>query len=199
MTDGGLLIVAEDVTECAPLRAQDRHMAMFDSLTGLPNRFQFRDKIQEAADQLVETGGFIVLYIDLDRFKEVNDTLGHPIGDKLLGQVAQRLGHLQRGNMVARFGGDEFVVLLDRSCSFPARHALQKPHRTLSAPYRVDDHMIIIGASIGTATPRMMAATPTTSSRADMALYHAKAKAAAPSAFHLSMDEKAREQPRDRK
>jgi len=172
-------------------------MAMFDSLTGLPNRFQFRNKIQESSDKLVESGGFTVLYIDLDRFKEVNDTLGHPVGDKLLGQVAQRLrSTMQKGNMVARFGGDEFVVLLDQVMFMAGLDTLCKNLiEQLSKPYRVDEHMIIIGASIGTATaPHDGRTADDIIKRADMALYHAKANGRGTfSHFTISMDEKARE------
>lgn len=197
MTDGGLLIVAEDVTEMRTAARKIEHMAMFDSLTGLPNRFQFRDKIQEASERISETGGFSVLYIDLDRFKEVNDTLGHPIGDKLLSQVAQRLkGTLRRENLVARFGGDEFVVLID-SLMFPSKLDVvcKKIIDTLSAPYNIDENMIIIGASIGTSSaPHDGRNADDIIKKADMALYHAKASGRSCFRhFTWSMDEKARE------
>ncbi|MBG1233583.1 putative bifunctional diguanylate cyclase/phosphodiesterase [Aestuariivirga litoralis] len=197
MTDGGLLIVAEDVTEMRIAARKIEHMAMFDSLTGLPNRFQFRNQMQEASDRIVESGGFSVLYIDLDRFKEVNDTLGHPIGDKLLVMVAQRLRNaLKRANVVARFGGDEFVVLIDEVLFMSGLEVLcKRVIDTLSAPYRVDEHMIIIGASIGTATaPHDGRSADDIIKKADMALYHAKASGrGCYSHFTISMDERARE------
>jgi diguanylate cyclase (GGDEF)-like protein len=196
MTDGGLLIVAEDVTESRTAARKIEQMAMYDSLTGLPNRFQFRNKIQEVADRMEDGKGFSVLYIDLDLFKEVNDTLGHPVGDKLLYKVAQRLKNaLGKDGTVARFGGDEFLVLLEATQDRASIDALcENLLNTLSAPYQVDENMIIIRASIGTATaPADGRAADDIIKKADMALYHAKANGRGSfSHFTVEMDEKAR-------
>jgi diguanylate cyclase (GGDEF)-like protein len=196
MDDGGLVIAAEDVTESRLASRKIEHMALFDTLTGLPNRIQFRDRMQAAFDNVDRNGlGFSVLYVDLDLFKGVNDTLGHPIGDKLLQEVSKRLiASVRRGDLVARFGGDEFLVLLTPSLEFDdIESTCHRLIGDLSAPYEIDEHTIVIGASIGAASaPEDGGSADEIIKNADMALYHAKAQGRGCfRRFSASMDEQA--------
>ncbi len=113
MADGGSVIIFEDVTERAKAEARIARLARYDELTGLPNRMTLRERIGNALDSVERDHGCLGMHlIDLDYFKAVNDTLGHPVGDRLLQQVAERLQRtVNELILVARFGGDEFVVL----------------------------------------------------------------------------------------
>src|SRR5205814_4236208 len=111
MPGGGWVDTHEDITERIKAEQQIAHMALFDTLTDLPNRFQFQRKLAETLET-AEHSVFAVLFLDLDGFKNVNDTLGHPDGDELLRQVAARLRHCVGGQgVVGRLGGDEFAIL----------------------------------------------------------------------------------------
>jgi diguanylate cyclase (GGDEF)-like protein len=156
-----------------------RYLALHDPLCGLPNRNYFSERL-EAIIAEVKHGGppSAVLYIDLDHFKDVNDTLGHPVGDELIRNVTRRLSGTLRGDdLVARLGGDEFAVIT----SVSADHArlLDIADRiigTLSAPFAVDGHTIVIGASIGIAIidSHSKSGAADVMRYADMALYRAK-------------------------
>ena len=113
MPDGGWVATFEDVTEQRRVQARIAYMARHDGLTSLPNRNAFRERIQQAVHDCAADGTMLaVMCLDLDHFKEVNDTLGHPAGDALLCAVAERLSACVREtDMVARFGGDEFAIL----------------------------------------------------------------------------------------
>ena len=112
MADGGAVVLFEDITDKRVAEAKINQLARYDGLTGLPNRALFRDQMDAAVVGLRRRGPFAIHFIDLDEFKEVNDTLGHPCGDELLCVAADRLRAAVRGSdIVARFGGDEFVVL----------------------------------------------------------------------------------------
>jgi diguanylate cyclase (GGDEF)-like protein len=132
-----------------------KHLAYFDSLTELPNRSQLNKKLQEVLGQTkAEKESLALLFIDLDGFKDVNDTLGHTIGDKLLLKVANRLRNQSRDeDFIARLGGDEFTIIL-RNVATPsvAGKIAQKIIDTLSMKFNVSDHDIYIGASIGICT-----------------------------------------------
>jgi diguanylate cyclase (GGDEF)-like protein len=177
MADGGAVVLLEDVTERRNAEARITHLARYDELTGLPNRVNFRDEIEHLlaaphdADQLSA-----LLFIDLDQFKQVNDTLGHPCGDQLLCAVADRLRAMLRPeDFVARFGGDEFVVFQQNIKSPNEAAALSRrivDH--LSERYKIDNHLVEIGASIGIAMASGVSAD-TLLKNADMALYRAKA------------------------
>jgi diguanylate cyclase (GGDEF)-like protein len=151
-----------------------RHLAHHDSLTGLPNRILFRDELDEAFSS---SEPFAVLLLDLDRFKTVNDTLGHPIGDALLAAVAGRLAGLAReGDTVARLGGDEFAII-HRSAVSPGSTAClaRRVIDAVSRPYDFPGQRIEIGTSIGIAVRSQDGSDSARLLKyADMALYRAK-------------------------
>ena len=156
---------------------QLRHLAMHDPLCGLPNRIYFADRL-EATMADVANGGepAAVLYIDLDHFKDVNDTLGHPTGDDLLCAVTLRLSHAVREQeLVARLGGDEFAVLTAGSDAAGLQTVAGRLINTLCAPYVINGQNIVIGASIGIAhIDGRIESAADVRRYADMALYRAK-------------------------
>jgi diguanylate cyclase (GGDEF)-like protein len=178
MAGGGSVVILEDVTESK--RAQERitHLAKYDDLTGLANRNQFRERINGMLAAMHRRENRIAIHlIDLDRFKAINDTLGHPIGDKLLKEVASRLKTVIRpGDMITRFGGDEFVVLQAGTERYQdAKWLAERLARTLKDPFDIDGHRIDIGASIGIAMAPMDGVdADQLLKKADMALYAAK-------------------------
>ncbi|NHZ94643.1 EAL domain-containing protein [Massilia sp. CCM 8734] len=155
-----------------------RHLAFNDLLTGLPNRTLFFDLLGQAVDQArVGKTQLAVLFLDLDRFKYVNDNLGHDVGDRLLVAVAQRIRRAVRSiDMVARLGGDEFTVVLgDVDGPAPAAAAAQAIGRVLAAPFQIDGHDIFVTSSVGIAMyPFDGLDVPTLVKRADSAMYRAK-------------------------
>jgi diguanylate cyclase (GGDEF)-like protein len=178
MADGGAVVLLEDVTERRNAEARISHLARYDELTGLPNRVNFRDEIVRLLKMPHEAGQIsALLFIDLDQFKQVNDTLGHPCGDQLLCAVADRLrGILRPEDFVARFGGDEFVVFQRNISSQDDAVVLARrivDH--LSERYRIDNHLVEIGASVGIALTSPDVSADTLLKNADMALYRAKA------------------------
>ena len=179
MAGGGAVVLLEDITERRNAEARITHLARYDELTALPNRVNFRDEIERLlavphdAEQLSA-----LLFVDLDQFKQVNDTLGHPCGDQLLCAVADRLRNMLRPeDFVARFGGDEFVVF-QQNIKSPEEAAglARRIVDHLSERYKIDNHLVEIGASVGIAitSPEGVSAD-TLLKNADMALYRAKA------------------------
>lgn len=179
MENGSTVIVFEDVTEQSKAHDRIRQLAWTDELTGLMNRASFQELFRKSLDHVREDGTLALHLIDLDHFKEVNDTLGHPIGDQLLIEVAKRISDLaaEEGH-VARLGGDEFVVIQERGPDSPAPKLLaEQIVATLSRRFEIAGHHINIGASIGVALIPDHGKTPETLlKRADMALYQAKAR-----------------------
>jgi diguanylate cyclase (GGDEF)-like protein/PAS domain S-box-containing protein len=169
-----------DVTATKHQVSSLRHQAMHDALTGLPNRTLLFDALEKAIESARERGSLLALMLmDLDRFKEVNDTFGHHFGDALLKQVAFRLQNQMRGeDVVARLGGDEFAVVLPttadtHSTAITARRILN----TLEQPFVVEGQVLEVGASIGIAMfPEHGADARTLLRRADVAMYAAKQK-----------------------
>ena len=178
MSDGGSVVILEDVTERKRSQERITHLAKFDELTGLANRSQFRERINAMlADVHTRENSVTIHLIDLDRFKAINDTLGHPIGDKLLKEVAFRLSTvINPGDMITRFGGDEFVVLQAvTKLRQDAEWLAQRLARTLKEPFEIDGHRMDIGASIGIAmAPIDGVDADQLLKKADMALYAAK-------------------------
>ena len=173
------LIEVIDITERKQAGAEIERLAMFDQLTGLPNRRSFDEAVGASLElSSFDNSSFAVLLIDLDRFKLINDTLGHQIGDTLLQQVAQRfVDALPPGHMVSRFGGDEFVVLTP-SLATPdeAHNAANSLVESLTAPFDLSNRQLHSSASVGVALyPHDGIDAPTLLRRADAAMYQAKA------------------------
>jgi diguanylate cyclase (GGDEF)-like protein len=170
--------VGSDVTEQHRSADKINRMARFDTLTGLPNRLQVTEALGMAmADADRWRGRCAFMMIDLDRFKAVNDTLGHPIGDRLLTRVAERLRSIMSDNeLCGRLGGDEFAVVIKDANDTPRVEKLANNIiEALSQPYEVDHHTLYIGASIGSAIgPRDGRSVETLIRSADLALYRSK-------------------------
>jgi len=170
--------VGSDITEQRESADKISNLARFDTLTRLPNRLQLTDaarKAMQTADQWNSRCGFMM--IDLDRFKAVNDTLGHPVGDRLLARVSDRLRSIMTDNeLCGRLGGDEFaIVVKDASDSSYMESLAKKIIETLARPYEVDQHTLYIGASVGTAIgPRDGRTVEMLMRSADLALYQSK-------------------------
>ncbi|MCW5695146.1 MAG: EAL domain-containing protein [Bauldia sp.] len=175
-----VLMAAIDITERKRAEARIAFMAHHDALTALPNRVTLRERMEQLLAQSAgQTGpGLATLCIDLDDFKSINDTLGHPFGDRLLQKVADRLRHvLRQGDLVARLGGDEFAVL-QTAIAAPneVSHLAERLIEAISAPYELDGHHVTIGASIGIALAPGDGDDPDQLLKnADLALYRAKA------------------------
>jgi diguanylate cyclase (GGDEF)-like protein len=177
MAGGGTVVLVEDITERRKAEARISHLARYDELTALPNRLNFRDEIERLLTVHHDTASLsALLFIDLDQFKQVNDTLGHPCGDRLLSMVADRLRQILRPeDFVARFGGDEFVVFQQNIKSADEAAALaRRIVDRLSERYEIDRHLVEIGASIGIATTSPGVKADHLLKNADMALYRAK-------------------------
>ncbi|MGP3634078.1 putative bifunctional diguanylate cyclase/phosphodiesterase [Streptomyces sp. 24-1644] len=181
---GGLLLNSRDVTERVRLQAQLQHNAEHDPLTDLPNRALFTDRVRRAlSGRRSGDSGTAVLFIDLDGFKAVNDTIGHQAGDELLIQAARRLADSVRaGDTAARLGGDEFAALIvgdgtrDQGArEYQVHEIADRLRLTLSQPYRIGASEVRVAASIGVAFAEP-GITPTDLMRnADLAMYRAKA------------------------
>jgi diguanylate cyclase (GGDEF)-like protein/PAS domain S-box-containing protein len=174
-----LLSIVEDITERVRAAEKTEYMARHDALTGLANRILFAEKAKEALDQLAQSGSaFSILLLDLDLFKTVNDSLGHPVGDELLKAVGARLSaSIRDTDIVARLGGDEFAILV--SSDGDQRESAVTMASTLldavGAPYDVDGDHIDIGTSIGIAlAPAHGTDVDQLMKSADLALYKAK-------------------------
>jgi diguanylate cyclase (GGDEF)-like protein/PAS domain S-box-containing protein len=177
--DGGWVSTHEDVTEREQAALKISHLAHHDPLTGLANRARFKAEVEAALEEAARRrDGLAVLLIDLDRFKPVNDTLGHAAGDKLLQAVAERMrGEVGAGDVVARLGGDEFAILqLSRPDQHAAATALAgRLIETLGSAFELGGRQVVIGASIGVAVaPDGEACVGELLRHADLALYKVK-------------------------
>ncbi len=175
---GGVASQAGTALENALLLEQVRHQALHDPLTGLPNRSLLNDRAGRALVEAVRSRDRVALaFLDLDRFKKVNDTLGHREGDDLLTQVAGRLSDsLRASDTVVRLGGDEFVVLIPHISEAPEAVAVaEKVLVALTPPFQVDSHEIFVTASVGVSvSPKSGGVFETLLKQADMAMYRAK-------------------------
>lgn len=180
MPAGGFVATYEDVTDRQRAEKRIRHLAHHDPLTTLQNRTVFRRELEAAllAERPPEVG-VALLYLDLDRFKEVNDTLGHPVGDALLVAAAARLKNcLRRGDAIARLGGDEFAVVLSAPSALQVAETLGARFiKVIGEEFSVEGHRISVGASVGVAVAELHDADPDLLlKQADLALYEAKAQ-----------------------
>ncbi|MFI0784099.1 putative bifunctional diguanylate cyclase/phosphodiesterase [Streptomyces lydicus] len=180
---GGLIFNSRDVTERVRLQAQLQHNASHDALTDLPNRALFTERVTKAVTgRRASDHDTAVLYIDLDGFKQVNDTIGHQAGDELLVQAARRLGDSVRsGDIAARLGGDEFAALItgdgtrDRAArEFRLVEIADRLRIKLSEPYRIDGRDVRVAASIGVAFAEPGVTPAGLLRNADLAMYRAK-------------------------
>jgi diguanylate cyclase (GGDEF)-like protein len=177
MPDGGWVATHEDITEQRRSAERIAHMAHHDALTSLANRVLFRQALEEAMRGAPESSCTALLYIDLDRFKPVNDTLGHQAGDLLLCAVAGRLrSEVAEGDIVARLGGDEFAVIRSKTGTRDAEDLARRIVEALGRTFELDGHRVEVGASVGVALAPDDGAGPDELLRsADLALYRAKA------------------------
>ena len=178
LPDGGWVAIHHDITEQKQSEEKIAHMAHHDSLTGLPNRIQLREHTEKSLKTIERGGNFAVLCLDLDHFKNINDTLGHSVGDALLCAVAERLrGCLRDTDLVVRTGGDEFsIVQADVELPAGASTLAQRIIAAMNAPFDLGDHQVAIGTSVGIAIAPDDGRDPDQILKnADMALYRAKA------------------------
>jgi diguanylate cyclase (GGDEF)-like protein len=179
LTDGGWVATHEDITDRAMNEKRIAYLAQHDLLTDLANRALFSEKLEQAAERLLRNGStFSVLMLDLDKFKQVNDTLGRPAGDQLLVQVAQRLSSsLRDTDVLARLGGDEFAIIQENEAN-QEEGAIGLALRIISLieePFDLNGSQVGIGTSIGIAfAPLHGTDSETLLQRADLALYAAK-------------------------
>ena len=175
----GIVLNCRDITARKRDEATIRHLAYFDALTGLPNRMLFNDRLAQALAHARRRGaaGLAIMFLDLDRFKTINDTLGHGAGDEVLRQTAQRLSHAVREeDTIARLGGDEFLMFLSGAGDVEdAARVAEKLLEKFVEPFRVGDHELHMTASIGISMFPMDGADAEALIRnADTALYRAK-------------------------
>ncbi|WP_432256527.1 bifunctional diguanylate cyclase/phosphodiesterase [Limimaricola sp. AA108-03] len=169
---GEVVLTFDDFTEHRAAQAKIAHMAFHDALTGLPNRRSFRDHMASIMEDATPRA---LLMLDLDHFKTVNDTLGHPVGDGLLVQVARRLlDAAGEGATVFRLGGDEMVAVLDGAGEVEATETGRAIIESLGRPFEIDGHKISIGCSIGASLIDGATNTSEALQRADLGLYRAK-------------------------
>jgi diguanylate cyclase (GGDEF)-like protein/PAS domain S-box-containing protein len=179
MADGGWVATLEDITEWEKAQAQIFHMARRDALTNLPNRTLFRERLEAALLRVGRDERVGVLCLDLDRFKPVNDSLGHLVGDELLKEVAVRLKRCTReSDTVARLDGDEFAIVQSGK-ALQASEVAAVANRLveeLSAPYSIQDNQIVIGVSVGISfAPDDGTDAEQLLKNSDLAMYRAKA------------------------
>ena len=174
----GMILAVRDVTERAQQEEDIRKQAFLDALTGLPNRILLMDRLQQALVANTRAGrGVAVLFLDLDHFKQVNDTKGHDVGDALLRETALRLGALiRRNDTVARLGGDEFVIVIsDIGGRAAAELVATKVIQSLAAAFLIQGHALHVGTSIGIAmAPEDGTEGLALLKHADAAMYQAK-------------------------
>ncbi|MEB3337274.1 MAG: EAL domain-containing protein [Leptolyngbyaceae bacterium] len=196
MSGRGLVYVVRDITERKQAESQLLHNAFHDELTGLSNRALFMDRLTHVhyLTKRRQDYAFAVLFLDLDRFKVVNDSLGHMAGDQLLIQIALRLkAQMRIGDTIARLGGDEFAILLENMHDLnEVKQFAERIQRELASPFKLNEHEVFTTASIGIALSTARYEQPESLLRdADLAMYHAKAQGKARyEVFSAGMHEK---------
>jgi diguanylate cyclase (GGDEF)-like protein/PAS domain S-box-containing protein len=186
---GGVLVF-HDVSEARRLNSRLTYQAQYDALTGLPNRSLFMERLEQALERAAHSNETVaLLFMDLDHFKSVNDMFGHAVGDKLLTQVAKRVGEgLRHSDTAARLSGDEFVVLLPNDMDVnTVASVAEKLRAIVSAPYKIEGHHLSIGVSIGISRfPNDGAHAELLLKCADLAMYDVKAHGRNKSQFFSS-------------
>ncbi len=178
LIDGGFVRTLTNITDRRKAEQKIVHLARHDPLTNLANRAVFREQLDRALRCLPENGGFGVLFVDLDDFKSINDTRGHPFGDELLKNVAKRLtSSIRKHDIVARLGGDEFAIIQHGISNAKEAHAsAQRLVALLKNPHMIDGQQTFVTASVGYAiAPRDSDCPDELLKNADIALYQAKA------------------------
>lgn len=171
------ITLVRDITKEKKQTAALEHLAMHDTLTGLPNRALLRDRLQQAIFTAQRDSQCVaLLMMDFDRFKDINDTLGHHIGDMMLKEAGNRLPSvLRKSDTIARLGGDEFAVVLPNTGKALAQQIAHKLLNVLSEPFVIEDHSLYVGASIGIVSfPDQGVDVRSLLQRADVAMYVAK-------------------------
>ena len=179
LQDGGWVSLHEDATAQIEADRRIAHLANHDALTNLPNRHSFHIAFSKIVDEAkMRRGEIAVLYTDLDRFKQANDAYGHLVGDKLLIEVAARLRiAVRKGDLVARLGGDEFLIVQNGASRAIAGSSAQRLIKSISKPFSVCGHSVVMGLSVGIALAPQDGVDPEILlHRADQALYRAKAR-----------------------
>jgi diguanylate cyclase (GGDEF)-like protein len=179
MSGGAYVAIHEDITQAVRAEEQIRYLGSHDGLTGLPNRSLLRDRVGEALARIRRGGMFCIHYLDLDNFKSVNDTHGHPIGDLLLKKAVERLRPcLRETDTLARLGGDEFVVLqADLEKPEQAGNLARRLVEAMAEPFDLEGRHVYLGVSIGVSVcPSDGADVDTMLKNADMAMYRAKSE-----------------------
>jgi diguanylate cyclase (GGDEF)-like protein len=177
MINGGSVATHEDITERRKIEAKIAYMAHHDALTDLPNRLSLREQMAKALATVARGGSLAVLCLDLDHFKAVNDTLGHPIGDALLQAVADRIRACVRStDIIARLGGDEFAVIqVGTEQPLGSTTLASRLIKELCEPFDLQGHQVVIGTSVGIAiAPNDGMEADRLMKNADMALYRSK-------------------------
>lgn len=176
--ESALQILIKDITNRKMIETELKNMAFYDSLTGLRNRRSFHDLLEQSIETANKKGQQLgLLYLDLDKFKEVNDSLGHEIGDELLKQFAHRLiNNVRKNSILGRIGGDEFLILLkDFKYIKSVKQIALRLYNTLQHPYQIKGHLVETTASIGISIyPKDGRNCKTLIDHADQALYLAK-------------------------
>ena len=171
------LTVSREITQRKALESRLTHLAYHDTLTDLPNRRYFMLQLEEwMTDGNGQQDGLAVFALDVDRFKQINDTFGHDAGDELLRQLAERLTHaLRKHDVIARLGGDEFAILVRTDDTVALRRVAEKVLATLQRPWEIHGHTFITTSSVGIARRKDGESSTSLLKRADLALYEAKA------------------------
>ena len=177
LAEGGWVATHEDITELRRTEEQIKHLAHYDALTDLPNRVLFREQLDREFKRARRGEQFALLYIDVDEFKGINDSLGHPVGDDFLKALAMRLiGCIRESDFVARLGGDEFAIIQTAVASLTDVTSLvERVHESIRQPFECLGHHILTDASIGVAmAPADGVDSDQLIKNADLAMYDAK-------------------------
>lgn len=176
-TQAKFIVLSRDITERKNAEEKNFYLANFDALTGLANRIQLENYFNYTLSLAKRNHSmFALIFLDLDRFKDVNDSLGHHVGDKMLIELSHRLQSIKReSDMIARFGGDEFMILLPNTDKEGAEHVAKKILDVVSQPYAIEEHLLYTTASLGIALyPHDGLDLEKLSQKADSAMYKAK-------------------------